>query len=270
MPSSGCLRPRRFNRVEAGPADRETVVLLHAVGLDLTYWDRQIEALADRYRVVAVDLPGHGMSDPPPRNAGIGHLAQDVADIVEADAGGSAHIVGHSFGGMIAQQLALSRPGLVKSLTLIATAATFTDETRAFMRSHAASVRQDGMGAVVPLVTNWLAPATVERRPDILDRLEKSIRAMDAAVYAPAWDRIAHFDAADQLAALTCPTLVVAGGRDTNTPVADVTLLAKAIPHAELSVIADAAHMIPLDTPDRLNKELLGFLATVGPCPRTR
>lgn len=263
MPHSDQLRGRRLHRIETGPADRDTVVLLHAVGLDLTYWDYQVEALADRYHVLAVDLPGHGLSDPPLRESDFGRLARDIAEIVEADSPGSAHIVGHSFGGMIAQELALSHPHLVKSLTLIATAATFTDDTRAFMRGHAASVRRNGMDAAVPLTPHWLAPETLRLRPDALDRLEKSIRAMDAAVYASAWDEIASFDTTDRLAALTRPTLVLAGGQDTNTPPADATLLAKAIPHAELKVIDDAAHMIPLDTPDRLNDELLGFLDTV-------
>jgi 3-oxoadipate enol-lactonase len=263
MSGSEDIRPTRLNKVESGREGGDVVVLLHAVGLDLTYWDRQIEALADSYRVVAIDLPGHGLSSVSRQGCGISRLAEDVARVIDDTEAGATHVVGHSFGGMIAQELALSFPGSVRSLTLIATAATFTDERRAFMRSHAASVREDGMGTVVPMLPGWVASTTAQRRPDLIDRLTKSIRAMNPAVYASAWEQIAAFDTVDRLAALTSPTLVLAGDQDTNTPVADADILAGGIRGAEVVVLPGAAHMVPLDAAAHLNSELLAFLATV-------
>jgi 3-oxoadipate enol-lactonase len=263
MPDSADVQSARFNKVEGGRGGGDVVVLLHAVGLDLTYWDRQIEALTDRYRVVAVDLPGHGLSSVPRHDGSISRLAEDVAGIIDDTGAGAAHIVGHSFGGMIAQELAISFPDSVRSLTLIATAATFADERRAFMRDHAASVREDGMATVVPLLPSWVASTTAQRRPDLIDRLTKSIQAMDPAVYASAWEQIAALDIVGRLPTLTSPTLVLAGSEDTNTPVADAAILAREIRRAKLVVLPDAAHMVPLDAAAHLNSELLAFLATV-------
>jgi pimeloyl-ACP methyl ester carboxylesterase len=67
----------KLNIVSGGPADRGVVILIHAVGLDLTYWDRQIEALTAHHHVVALDLPGHGRSARAQHSGSIADLAHE-------------------------------------------------------------------------------------------------------------------------------------------------------------------------------------------------
>ncbi|RAR54565.1 3-oxoadipate enol-lactonase [Paraburkholderia unamae] len=252
-----------LNVVKGGPAERSTVILIHAVGLDLTYWDRQIEALTAHHHVVALDLPGHGRSARAPHSGSIADLASDVATVIDDLGSLSVHVVGHSFGGMVAQQLAISYPDRVRSLTLAATAASFSDEARGYLRGHSSAIRAQGMSAALPSLPLSLADSTRQRRPDLLERLTKTMLAMDPDVYAVAWTEIANFDATDRLSGIRCPSLILVGDEDRNTPPDASAPLARDIAGAAIVVIAGAAHMLPMEEAERFNEELIRFLRAV-------
>ncbi|WP_224038577.1 alpha/beta fold hydrolase [Paraburkholderia unamae] len=252
-----------LNIVKGGPAEGSTVVLIHAVGLDLTYWDHQIEALTARHHVVALDLPGHGRSARAPHSGSIVDLARDVAMVIDDLGALPVHVVGHSFGGMVAQELAISYPNRVRSLTLAATAASFSDEARDYLRSHSSAVCAQGMSAALPSLPLSLADRTAQRRPDLLERLTRTILAMDPDVYAAAWTEIAGFEASDRLSGIRCPSLLLVGDEDRNTPPHASALLAQDIAGAAMVVIDGASHMLPMEAPERFNEELTSFLQVV-------
>jgi len=87
--------------------------------------------------------------------------------------------------------------------------------------------------------------------------------AMDPAVYAAAWSEIADFDALDRLNRIRCPALILVGDEDRNTPPAASAELARAIPGAEMVVIPGTSNMVPMETAERFNKELIRFLRTI-------
>lgn len=258
------MTPSKLNIVSGGPAESGTVILIHAVGLDLTYWDRQIEALTARHHVVALDLPGHGRSARAPHSGSIVELAHDVAMVVDELGPLPVHVVGHSFGGMVAQELAISYPDRIRSLTMAATAAHFSEEVRDYLRGHGSAVSAQGMSAALPSLALCLAGGTHQTRPDLLERLTKTTLAMDPAVYAAAWSEIAKFDALDRLSGIRCPTLLLVGDEDRNTPPAASAELVHGIPDAEMVVIPGASHMVPMEAAERFNRELIRFLQTVG------
>lgn len=253
----------KLNIVEGGPTEGGTVVLIHAVGLDLTYWDHQIEALTAHHHIVAVDLPGHGRSTRARHSGSIVDLARDVAMVIDDLGSRPVHVVGHSFGGMVAQELAISYPDHVRSLTLAATAASFSDEARDYMRSHGSAVSAQGMSAALPSLPLSLAAHTAQRRPHLLERLTKTILALDPEVYAAAWREIAGFDASDRLSGIRCPSLLLVGDEDRNTPPDASALLARAVAGATMVVIDGASHMLPMEAPERFNEELTSFLHVV-------
>ncbi|MFP3606075.1 alpha/beta fold hydrolase [Paraburkholderia sp. SIMBA_053] len=250
----------KLNIVKGGPTEGSMVVLIHAVGLDLTYWDRQIEALTAHHHIVALDLPGHGRSARIRHNGSIVDLARDVAMVIDELGSRPVHVVGHSFGGMVAQELAISYPDHVRSLTLAATAASFSEEAREYMRSHGSAVSAQGMSAAIPSLPLSLAERTANRRPDLLERLTRTILAMEPEVYAAAWREIASFDASERLSSIRCPTLLLVGDEDRNTPPDASTLLARDIAGAAMVVIDGASHMLPMEASERFNDELTSFL----------
>ncbi|MFG1192401.1 alpha/beta fold hydrolase [Xanthobacter flavus] len=250
-----------LHQVRASRRGAPLVVLIHAVALDLTYWDRQIGALAGSFDVIAYDLAGHGASPVPGQPFGFDDAAEDLARVLEAAGAGPACVVGLSVGGMIAQTLALARPDLVRALCLMDTVSTFSDVGRGAVRGRAAQVRAGGMEAILaPTLERWFTPGFAARRPDVLDRVAKTLRAADPDVHAAMWDMISTLDVAPRLTEIDRPTLVMVGEKDPTTPVAASEVIARGIPGARLEIIPDASHMAPLEAPEEVNRHLLGFL----------
>lgn len=262
LPTPTTVGARTLNRIRTGPAGAPLVVLVHAVALDLTYWDPQIGALAEGHDVVAYDLAGHGASAPPGLPLTFDEAARDLARVISEANAGPACVVGLSLGGMIAQTLALARPDLVQALCLMDTVSTFADAARAAVRGRAEQVRAGGMEAIVgPTLERWFTPDFAARRPDVLDRVRKTLRAADPQVHAAMWDMISTLDMAPRLAEIDKPTLVMVGALDPTTPVAASEAIAGGIAGARLEIIPSASHMAPLERPEEVNRHLLSFLA---------
>lgn len=240
------------------------VVLVHPVGLELSYWGMQIEALQRRYDVIAYDLPGHGRSPGSPKDWTLDKAAALLARVVRSGGTTSAHIVGLSVGGMIAQAMTLAEPALALSLTLIDTAASFPDAAREGMRARAKAAREGGMQAVLQsTIERWFTTETVAQRPDIVDRVTKTLLADDPAVHAALWDMISALNLVPELHRITCPTLILVGEFDPSSPPAAAQTLAENIPGASMHIIPHASHMAPLEKPEAINTHLLSFLASL-------
>ena len=251
-----------IHSVRAGDRGTTPVILLHAASLDLTYWDAQFEALSRTHDVVAFDWPGHGRSDGITGPASFEDWAEVVAAVVRKIGGGPAHLVGVSLGSMVAQYFALNHPGLVRSLCLIGSACTLAPPVRQAMRERAVMARQAGMSAVLAMATgHWFTPQFRQRRPDVIDRVEKTFLAFEPHQYAALWEMIATLETRERLAGLVCPTLVLAGEHDASTPPAAARLIQERVAGARLEIIAGAAHLVPIEASQAVNPLLQSFFA---------
>lgn len=252
----------RVNLVRTGPRGGAPVVLVHPVGLDLTYWDRQIEDLRGTRDVIAFDLPGHGRTPGGPADWTFDKAAATLAEVISSARAGRAHVVGISVGGMIAQALALSRPDLVRSLVLIGTAASFPEQGRQALRARAALARGGGMTAVLPsTIERWFTPGTVSGRPDVIDRVAKTLLHDDPAVHAAMWDMIATLDFADRLDLIEHPTLILVGDLDPSCPPSAARALQTGIAGSRLEILPETSHIATLERPDLVNRHISEFLA---------
>jgi 3-oxoadipate enol-lactonase len=250
-----------IHSIKTGRPSTVPVVLIHALGLDLTYWDHQIETLRKNHEEIAFDLPGHGESGGSPEDWKLEALCSMLKDTISKTGASSAHLVGLSVGSMIAQAFALAEPTMVQSLTLMGSAATFTTETRDFLRGLGKLTLDGGMEAIVASsMPYWFAAATKEQRPDILDRTARTLRQNNTALQAAAWEMIADYSVDSELHRINCPTLILVGDQDGNTPPQASELLAKLILRSELHVIPGAGHMLPFEAPNVVNEHLLAFL----------
>ncbi len=250
------------NLVRTGPKGGPPLVFLHAVGLDLTWWGAQFDEFGRDHDVVAFDMPNHGLSGRLERPPSFEALADVLAGVLAHVDAGPAHLVGISVGGMIAQTLALARPDLVCSLSLVATLCTFPDPVRLALRERARLSREAGMAAIVPLSQErWFPPSFRTARPDILDRAAKDLLRQDPQFHAAMWEMIAGLDLQARLPALRCPTLVVVGGEDSNAPLAAGRQIARLVPGAILHEVPGTGHFPPLEAPKAFNGLLRSFLA---------
>ena len=249
------------NVVRTGPRGRPPVLFIHAVGLDLTWWDQQFAAFGEDQDLVAFDLPGHGLSERLNGTLSFEALASGAAEVISSLDAGPAHVVGISVGGMIAQTLALARPDLVQSLTLVATLCTFSDPVRDALRERARVARAQGMDVIAPLTQErWFPSSFREKRPDVLDRAAKSLLRHDPAVHAAMWDMIAALDLEARIPAITCATQVIAGAEDGNAPVAAGQKISGLIRGSSLHVLPGVGHFPPIEAPIAFNDLLRAHL----------
>lgn len=222
------------------------VLLLHPVGLDKTFWDPLPARLSDRFEVMAVDLAGHGESPPAARPGSMEDRVADIAGLIESTGRGRACVLGVSFGGMIAQNLALARPELVSALVLTACPGRIAPEARETLRQRGADAEANGMEAILDAtLRRWFTEPFLST--EVVARVRERLLANSVSGWAAAWEAIATHDALDQLHAVKVPTLVVAGEHDLSTPVEAKRALAAAVPGSRLEIIPGAPHMLQIE-----------------------
>ena len=245
-------------RGQAGPP----VVLLHGLGSSSADWPAQLAVLEPRYRVVAVDLPGHGGSPLPPGSLTIERMAGDVGALLGGLDVGPSHVLGLSLGACVALRLALGAPGRVRSLTLVNPFARVqatgpADVARLALRLVLLGTAP--MDTVAAHVARRLFPWPEQRA--LYESAVRSLAATPRRAYFAAMRALVRFDARGQVAAVRQPTLIVAGDRDTSVPLGAKLALAAAIPRARLLVVPASGHATPHDQPEAFNRAMLEFLA---------
>lgn len=244
-----------------GPGD--AVLLVHAIGCDLRMWDALGAELAPRYRVVRMDVRGHGRSKVTAGPYSLGQLADDARDVLDSLGIDKAHWVGLSMGGMIGQAFALRHPGRLRKLVLANTTSSYGAEGPKMWEARARAVREGGMAAITELaMQRYFSDDFRASSSDIVDRIGDGFLATDPAGYIACCHAIRDLDFTGDLHRIEAPTLVIAGGKDVGTPVAMSKAIADAIPGAKLAVIPGAAHLSAVEDPAAFNKLVLEFLAT--------
>jgi len=266
MPTVTTADGVRIHYAVGGRRDGEPVLCIQGLGTDSRGWLWQRAALGRRYRVITFDNRGAGRSDAPPGPYDLDVMADDAAAVLDATGYGSAHVLGASMGGVIAQKLALRHPHRVRSLVLACTAC-HTDPWRQEILERWA-VEAETLGPRRFLLANldWLAAGACSRWFwSLYARLVPQPFASSAQGFVGQVH--ACLGAADYrpaLATISAPTLVVAGKRDRLTPVDDSVLLAGLIPGAELAVIPGAGHLFPIERAATFNRTVLRFLDAQG------
>lgn len=237
--------------------------LLHGLGSASNDWQLQIPAFAKQYRVVALDLRGHGHSDKPRGPYTMRDFANDTAALLDNLAIAQAHVVGLSLGGMVAQQLALDSPDCVSSLVLVNTFPRFDPWEPRLLRRIAqrlVSFGGGGMDAVAEAVAASLFPRPAQR--PLYDETVKRFARNDVGGYQATVQAILRFNVEARLREIRCPTLIVASDRDRTISWRQKARTARLVPGARFAVIHDSGHASPLDQPARFNRVVLEFLAT--------
>ncbi|MFL6130425.1 MAG: 3-oxoadipate enol-lactonase [Mycobacteriales bacterium] len=239
--------PRLLGHDVHGPADAPTLVLGSSVGTDRTMWDAALPRLAERFRVVRYDHRGHGRSPVPPGPYTIAGLADDLVGLLDALGIERAHLGGLSLGGMVAMQLAATRPERVDRLGLVSTSAHLPPAS--MWAERAATVRTAGPGALVDAVfARWFTPAGAGSAEAL--RLRQVFLAQPPEGYAGCCEAVGAMDLRSLLGRIAAPTLVLGAAADPATPPSHAEAIAAAIGGAELVVLPDAAHLAAVERSD--------------------
>jgi 3-oxoadipate enol-lactonase len=243
------------HRIE-GPPGAPVLVLSNSLGTDMMLWDRQVPALAERFRVVRYDTRGHGGSPVPSGDCTLAGLAADMAGLLDHLGVDRASVAGVSLGGMTAMQLAADAPERVDRLVLCCTSARLGPPE--MWQNRAVTVRARGTAAIADAtLQRWFTPAA---DPEIVARFDAMLRAVPAAGYAACCAAIRDMDLRRRLSAITAPALVIAGREDPSTPPEHAEVIAAGIPGARRMVVERAAHLANVERDHEVTAAMLEHL----------
>ncbi len=235
------------------------VTLLHPVGLDHTFLRPVAAALSRRYTVLCADARGHGQSPVAPSAERLEDFADDVHALLAQREFAPCAVVGFSFGGMVAQTLALRYPEDVSALVPCACPSTIAEVNRAVYAERAATAERDGMAAVLDAtLARWFTDAF--RAGGGAETARKRLLTDDVQGWAHAWRAMAKIDTAPHLHTIRVPTLCIAGELDISSPPEIVAAIARAVPGAQFTTIPGAPHMLFIEQPQAVAREILAFL----------
>jgi pimeloyl-ACP methyl ester carboxylesterase len=239
------------------------VVLLHGLGSCGDDWPFQIPALTPFYRVITLDLPGHGRSDLPPGHLSAAGLARAVIEVLDALEENRVHLVGLSLGGMVALQTALDWPDRLRSLVLVNTFARL--KVPAGQWGNRAVRLALLVAGPMSWTGRWVAHGLFPRsgQGPLREAAARRIASNPRGAYLKTVGAILRFDVRHRLAEIRAPTLVVAGSGDRTVPLSGKREIARSIVGARLQVVEGSGHATPLDAPEAFNAVLFRFLEEV-------
>jgi pimeloyl-ACP methyl ester carboxylesterase len=240
------------------------VLLIMGLAYPAAAWFRQVPALAARHRVLRVDNRGTGETGLAPSSPyTVETMAEDCLAVLDAAGVDQAHVVGISMGGLMAQELALSHPHRLRSLTLLSShpgtaAGVWPQEMQEFMAARLAMPAEERSEFSIPfnyhpstsralIEEDWAARAAGTAGPE----------GYAAQGGTAVWSRLG------ELSDVSVPTLVAVGAQDRLVVPANSEILAEAIPDAKLVLVDEANHILTTDRTEELNALLLGWFAEV-------
>jgi len=239
----------------------QPLLFIHGLGDSTESWGEQVAFFSKSYEVVTFDVRGHGRSDKPPGPYTIPLFTRDTAGLIQSLHIAPAHVVGLSLGGMIAFQLAVSHPDLLRSMTIVNSGPamilrSFKERFEIYRRLFL--IRVLGMRAIGNSISNRLFPKKeqAELRRVVADRIARN----DKRAYLDSTRALVGWSVAEQLANISCPTLVISADQD-YSPVSVKEAYVALMPRAELVVIEDSRHVTHMDQPEKFDKTLLSFLS---------
>jgi pimeloyl-ACP methyl ester carboxylesterase len=246
-----------YQRAGHGPA----LVLLHGFTHDSRAWRPQIEGLADQFTVIAWDAPGAGQSADPPEPFGIEDWAECLAVLLDAVGVQRAHIVGLSWGGLLAQEFYRRHAARVWSVVLADTYAGWKGSLpEPVPEERLAACLRDSSLPPNEFVPRYL-PGMFGTSPsqEVRDELARIMSDFHPVGFRLMATALAHADTRDLLSNIHVPTLLVWGDADVRSPMTVAHQMRDAIPGARLAVIAGAGHVSNLEEPARFNAEVREF-----------
>jgi pimeloyl-ACP methyl ester carboxylesterase len=241
------------------------VLLLHGVGTNHTLWNGVIPSLAKEFHLLAPDLRGHGRSPAPDSSTfTFDEFVSDVLHLLDQRKVPRAHVVGLSGGALLALRMGLDRPERVRSVVMISGAAYTDNHTRSIADRWAEIYAKEGRDPfALRLLKDLYYPDWIEAHMDFADRVREDVKTQE---FGPAtrWARaMATFDERARIGSLTPPALVIQAMDDQVVDASHGRILRQSIPGAQIRILAQTGHMIPIERPAETAEAIASFVRSV-------
>ncbi|MEA2332846.1 MAG: hypothetical protein QOH58_2984 [Thermoleophilaceae bacterium] len=266
----------QINYVDIGSGPREPIVFVHGLGGQWQNWLENVPRAAQERRVIAIDLPGFGLSPMPPDGITISRYASYVDELSEQLGLGRVDMVGNSMGGYIAAEVAIQRPERIDQLILVSAAGITSADLAArpilTLGRIATAMAAYGAAQHRQLASRprsrHISLALVARHPSLL-RSDLAYEGFFKGAGKPGFEAALRasldYDFRDRLPEIRQPTLIVWGENDSIIPVKDANEFERLIPDSRKVVMEDTGHIPMAERPQTFNDLMLEFLAEPGP-----
>ncbi|MBV9554364.1 MAG: alpha/beta fold hydrolase [Alphaproteobacteria bacterium] len=246
-----------------GPETAPTVCITHSLASDGGSWAEQVPALLQAgFRVLRLDMRGHGGSDPVAGDYTMTDLAGDVAAVLDGLSIARVHYIGLSIGGMLGQAFALRHQDKLISVMWCDTLPASPLGAKAAWDERMGIVRNASSLEPIADATmdRWFTPAFKGKNPTRWKQIRDTVAATTPAGYLGCSAAIMDFDFVPRLGTVSVPTLVVCGSDDPGTPAPENRKLAGLVPGGRYEEIAGMRHFPNVEAPDAFNRIMLGWL----------
>lgn len=252
---------RQVSYLEAG--EGAPLVLIHGVGMNADAWLPQIAALSRNFRVIAVDMPGHGESSGFCHGADLRDYVQWLARFLETQPEQRFAVAGHSMGALITAGLAIDYPQYVSQAIVMSGVFRRSETARDAVLQRARELASGTVRLDAPL-DRWFSEAPEEQ--PLRQQVGRWLQQVSLDGYARAYQAFATGDRlySTRWHEMQCPVLVMTGELDANSSPEMTRQMAQAAPLGQAVVVAGARHMLNLTDAGRVNEEILSFLNPVA------
>lgn len=247
----------------SGPADAPYLLLGHSLGTSARLWEKTAVELAQHFRVIRWELPGHGSAAPARTPFSVEQLAAGI--ISQLDTLGIARVgcAGVSLGGTVGLELARAYPDRISAVAVISTGANVDDPAAWIAR--AATVRLEGTASLVQgSRERWFSASTRASQPDEVQALLQALEATDDESYAYACEALAAYDVFERLEQIEAPLLAVWGEQDRLVPEAKLREIAEGVRAGGAESVRNAAHAGPAEQPHVVAALLASFFGELS------
>ncbi|TAM84951.1 MAG: alpha/beta fold hydrolase [Jatrophihabitans sp.] len=241
-----------------------TLLCLHGIGSSSGSFARQLDGLADAHRVVAWDAPGYGKSADPEMAPGLPGYADAVVGLIATLGGERVHLLGVSWGGVLACQVALDHPELLRSLILVdaSVGSGRTPASAAAMRARPGDLAAQGPEAYARERAPRLLSSAADA--DLVGEVNATMaHSLRLPGYRYAAEAMAATDLTGRLAQIAVPTLVLCGDEDTVTGPEQSWVLASGIRDAVYVSVRGAGHQANIERPEAINAWVASFIQII-------
>ena len=238
----------------------EVLLFLHGLGSTKADWDAQVPFFSKKYRVVVVDLRGHGKTSIPSRDYGVRFMTEDIKQLLDVLKIEKTSVVGFSMGGAVAFQLAYDSPQKIKNLVIVNSGPDFNNMGKIgedLLNNRTEFLKTKGLKALAKEIAYNMFPE--DTQVDMRNQFEERCKENDYDAYYNSFVTLMNWGLGDKLKEIKTRTLIVASDMD-YTPVSFKEEYVKRMPNAELSVIKNSRHGTVIDQPKEFNKVLENFL----------
>lgn len=237
------------------------LLLIHGLGSCGLDWEYQVPVFATSFRVITVDLRGHGLSPKPAGPYSISAMAADVLALLDQLGIAAAHVVGLSMGGAVAFQIAADAPQRLLSMTIVNSGPHMvltTLKQKLAIGIRIPIVKWLGLPKMGKIISKKLYPDPAHQhlRDTFVERLSHN----DKAAYIASLKALIGWSVQARLGTMHCPTLVITADQD-YSPVSLKEAYVALMPNARLAVVPNSHHALPMERPEAFNQVLAEFLA---------